>query len=57
MQWKQKLWEKLKIDEAILKEVPRLEKYHSIIKVFAAVAPLLGPFWGKVVGMIVTFQA
>ena len=46
----------LKIDEAILKEVPRLEKYHSIIKVFAAVAPLLG-LLGTVVGMIVTFQA
>ncbi len=46
----------LKIDEAILKEVPKLEKYHSIIKVFAAVAPLLG-LLGTVVGMIVTFQA
>ena len=46
----------LKIDEAILKEVPKLEKYHSIIKVFAAVAPLLG-LLGPVVGMIVTFQA
>ena len=46
----------LKIDETILKEVPKLEKYHSIIKVFAAVAPLLG-LLGTVVGMIVTFQA
>jgi biopolymer transport protein ExbB len=46
----------LKIDEAILKEIPKLEKYHSIIKVFAAVAPLLG-LLGTVVGMIVTFQA
>ena len=46
----------LKIDEAILREVPQLEKYHSIIKVFAAVAPLLG-LLGTVVGMIVTFQA
>ena len=46
----------LKIDEAILKEVPKLEKYHSIIKVFAAIAPLLG-LLGTVVGMIVTFQA
>ena len=46
----------LKIDEAILREVPKLEKYHSIIKVFAAVAPLLG-LLGTVVGMIVTFQA
>ncbi len=46
----------LKIDEAILREVPKLEKFHSIIKVFAAIAPLLG-LLGTVVGMIVTFQA
>ena len=46
----------LKIDEAILREVPQLEKYHSIVKVFAAIAPLLG-LLGTVVGMIVTFQA
>ena len=46
----------LKVDEAILKEVPKLEKYHSIIKVFAAVAPLLG-LLGTVTGMILTFQA
>ena len=46
----------LKVDEAILREVPKLEKYHSIIKVFAAVAPLLG-LLGTVVGMIATFQA
>ena len=46
----------LKIDEAILREVPKLEKFHSIVKVFAAIAPLLG-LLGTVVGMIVTFQA
>ena len=46
----------LKIDEAILREVPQLEKYHSIVKVFGAIAPLLG-LLGTVVGMIVTFQA
>ena len=46
----------LKIDEAILREVPQLEKYPSIVKVFAAIAPLLG-LLGTVVGMIVTFQA
>ena len=45
----------LKVDEAILREVPQFEKYHSIIKVFAAVAPLMVS--GTVVGMIVTFQA
>ncbi|MBA3563780.1 MAG: MotA/TolQ/ExbB proton channel family protein [Gammaproteobacteria bacterium] len=46
----------LKLDEAILKETPALEKRQAIIKVFAAVAPLLG-LLGTVVGMIITFQA
>ena len=46
----------LKLDEAILREVPPLERYQGTIKVFAAVAPLLG-LLGTVVGMIVTFQA
>ena len=46
----------LKLDEAILRETPRLERYQAIIKVFAAVAPLLG-LLGTVVGMIITFQA
>lgn len=46
----------LKVDEAILKEVPRLEKAQSMIKLFAAIAPLLG-LLGTVTGMIATFQA
>ena len=46
----------LKIDEAILKEVPSLEKVQSMIKLFAAIAPLLG-LLGSVTGMIATFQA
>jgi biopolymer transport protein ExbB len=46
----------LKIDEAILKEVPDLEKAQSMIKLFAAIAPLLG-LLGTVTGMIATFQA
>lgn len=46
----------LKIDEAILKEVPSLEKVQSMIKLFAAIAPLLG-LLGTVTGMIATFQA
>lgn len=45
----------LKLDEAILRETPKLEKLQGIIKVFAAVAPLLG-LLGTVVGMIKTFQ-
>ncbi len=46
----------LKLDEAILREAPRLEKWQGWIKVLAAVAPLLG-LLGTVVGMIRTFQA
>jgi len=46
----------LKLDEAILKEVPPLERGLSAIKIIAAVAPLLG-LLGTVTGMIVTFQA
>lgn len=46
----------LKLDEAILKEVPRLERGISIIKVLAAIAPMLG-LLGTVTGMIGTFQA
>ena len=46
----------LKLDEAILREAPKLEKRQGWIKVFAAVAPLLG-LLGTVVGMIGTFQA
>ncbi len=46
----------LKLDEAILKETPQLEKRQAIIKVLAAVAPLLG-LLGTVTGMIATFQS
>ncbi len=45
-----------KLDEAILKEVPKLEKGQSLIKLFAGIAPLLG-LLGTVTGMIATFQA
>jgi biopolymer transport protein ExbB len=44
------------LDEAILKELPRLEAGHSLIKLLAAVAPLLG-LLGTVIGMIATFQS
>jgi len=46
----------LKIDEAILREVPQLEKGLGFIKLIAAIGPLLG-LLGTVTGMIVTFQA
>lgn len=46
----------LKLDEAILREVPRLEAWQGSIKVIAAVAPLLG-LLGTVIGMIATFQS
>ncbi|MGJ8667896.1 MAG: MotA/TolQ/ExbB proton channel family protein [Oceanococcus sp.] len=45
-----------KLDEAIIKETPQLEKRLSVIKIMAAVAPLMG-LLGTVTGMIVTFQA
>ena len=45
-----------KIDEAIVKEVPRLQRGLSIIKILAVIAPLLG-LLGTVTGMIQTFQA
>ena len=46
----------LKLDEAILKETPRLERFQGTIKVFAGIAPLMG-LLGTVVGMIRTFQS
>ena len=46
----------LKLDEAIMKETPRLERGESLIKTLSVVAPLLG-LLGTVTGMIQTFQA
>ena len=46
----------LKLDDAILKELPNLERGLSTIKVLAAISPMLG-LLGTVTGMIETFQA
>lgn len=46
----------LKLDEAILRETPRVESGINVIKILAAIAPLLG-LLGTVVGMIGTFQS
>lgn len=46
----------LKIDEAILRETPSIDSGVNLIKMLAAIAPLLG-LLGTVVGMIGTFQS
>ncbi|HEY0973673.1 MAG TPA: MotA/TolQ/ExbB proton channel family protein [Solimonas sp.] len=46
----------LKLSEAVLRETPALERGQSLLRLFVAVAPLLG-LLGTVTGMIVTFQA
>jgi biopolymer transport protein ExbB len=46
----------LRISEAVLKEVPVLERYQSFLKLAVAAGPLLG-LVGTVLGMIITFQS
>ncbi|MCU4674989.1 MotA/TolQ/ExbB proton channel family protein [Catenovulum sp. 2E275] len=46
----------LKLDEAILRETPSIERGVNVIKILAAIAPLLG-LLGTVTGMIGTFQS
>ncbi|MBQ0779359.1 MAG: MotA/TolQ/ExbB proton channel family protein, partial [Thalassolituus oleivorans] len=45
-----------RLNEAVLRELPALERGQSIIKLLAGIAPLLG-LLGTVTGMIATFQA
>jgi biopolymer transport protein ExbB len=46
----------LRLGEAVLQEVPRINRFVPLLKIIAAVAPLMG-LLGTVTGMIVTFQA
>lgn len=46
----------LRISEAVLKEVPVLERFQSFLKLSVAAGPLLGLI-GTVIGMILTFQS
>ncbi len=39
-----------------MKEIPAIERYNALIKLLAAVSPLLG-LLGTVTGMIITFQS
>ena len=46
----------LRISEAVLNEVPKLERFQSFLRLAVAAGPLLGLI-GTVVGMIITFQS
>lgn len=46
----------LKLGEAILEEAPKVTRYIPLLKIIAAIAPLMG-LLGTVTGMIITFQA
>ena len=46
----------LKLSEAILQEIPKIESFVGGLKIISAVAPLMG-LLGTVTGMILTFQA
>ncbi len=46
----------LKLSEVVLREVPKIEFGLNLLKIIAAIAPLMG-LLGTVTGMIITFQA
>ena len=50
-------WDAEKIfPEAVLREVPRLERFQAFLRLAVAAGPLLGLI-GTVIGMIITFQS
>jgi biopolymer transport protein ExbB len=44
------------LDDAILKEIPKLESGLNLVKIVSSIAPLLG-LLGTVIGMVITFQS
>lgn len=46
----------LRISEAVMREVPKLERFQPLLRLVVAAGPLLGLI-GTVVGMILTFQS
>jgi biopolymer transport protein ExbB len=46
----------LRISEAVLREVPRLERFQAFLRLAVAAGPLLGLI-GTVIGMIITYQS
>jgi len=46
----------LRMSEAVLKEIPKIERFQSFLRLAVAAGPLLGLI-GTVIGMIITFHA
>ncbi len=46
----------LRISEAVLREVPKIERFQAFLRLAVAAGPLLGLI-GTVIGMIITFQS
>jgi len=46
----------LRLSEAVLREIPRLERFQAFLRLAVAAGPLLGLI-GTVIGMIITFHA
>lgn len=46
----------LRVEEAVLRELPRLERFQPFLRLVVAAGPLLGLI-GTVIGMILTFQS